>query len=236
VSTGVSRVKKSGRGVVVPVVAAALGLLVTSGCSAGNGAPQLGGVAAEVDSTTIATSDVATLTDALCTTREATGDPQYTIPRSRMQSDLVAAMVQVAIVDEFDLGEGAEPRVDTAQLPGWDEMSDDEQEALTEFLAGDARRVAALEELGGGITDPEEATYAGQEELGRLVREEDVDVVVNPRYGVDVVDGQVTADTDLSVPVSGFAEAAVAEQVDPSYLQSLPEDQLCGVVPQGSGA
>lgn len=217
-----------------PVAAATLGVVLVSGCSTNGEGPQIGGVAAEVDGTTIETSEVATLTDALCATNVATGDGRYTVPRSRMQSDLVTAMVQIAIVDEFDLGADAEPRVNTEELPGWEGLSSDEQDALTEFLAGDARRGAALEELGGANTDPEEATYAGQEELGRLVREEGVDVVVNPRYGVDVVDGQVTSSTDLSVPVSSFAEAGAAEQVDPGHLQSLPDEQLCGVRPQGA--
>ncbi len=216
-----------------PVVAAALGAVLVGGCGAQD-APKVGGVAAEVDSTTIETSDVDTLTDALCATNAATGDARYTTPRSTMQSDLVTAMVQIAIVDEFGLGADAEPRVEVEQLPGWDEMSSAEQDALEEFLVGDARRGAALQELGGSVSDPEQATYAGYEELGRLVREEDVSVAINPRYGVDVVDGQVAGNTDLSVPVSGFAEAATADQVEPSYLQSLPDDQLCGVRPQSS--
>lgn len=214
----------------------ALGLALSStlgGC--GNGAPRLGGVAAEAAGQTIVVEEVDVLTDALCASNEATGDARYTRPRSSMQNNLVGALVQVAVIDELGLAEDARNTVDTSQVPGWAEMSDEEQRELTEFLDGNARLRAALEQLSDPSSEsPQEATESGLAALAERATEEGVEVTINPRYGLSFADGNLAGAQEVSTAVSDTATAR--DEADAAYLSSLPEAQLCGVRPEAGAA
>jgi hypothetical protein len=180
---------------------------------------------------------VDTLADALCASRLASGDYRYTTARSSMESDVVGRLVQIAVVEELDLAPPTESDVDLEQIPGWDEMTGTEQDALADFVDGDARLAAALQDLGGDLSaDPDRAMAAGLEEFIAVVRERDVSIAVNPRYGLDIVEGELVPSTDLSVAVSEFATAADAEQPSLDYLDSLPDAQLCGERPPADQA
>lgn len=207
----------------------ALGLAV-SGC-AGEGAPRMGGVAAEVADQTISIEDVDVLTDALCASNVATEDSRYTRPRSSMQNNAVGALVQVAIVKELGLGEGARNSVDTDQVPGWADMSNDEQRELQEFLDADARLRTALNELADPSAESQEqATQSGLDALAQRAAEAGIDVTFNPRYGLRFADGSVTGARGVSTPVSD--DAMAGEEADLARLNELPEAQLCGVRPE----
>lgn len=215
----------------------ALGLAlgtVLSGC-AGEGAPRLGGVAAEAAGETITLEDVDVLTDALCLSNEATGDTRYTRPRSNMQNNLVGALVQAAIVEELGLGEDARNTVDTDRVPGWADMSNDQQRELKEFLDSDARLRKALEEVSDpNAQSPEEASQQGLAMIAERAAEADIEVTINPRYGLAFEDGSVTGAQGLSTAVSDTATSG--EQPDAAQLSSLPDSQLCGVRPEAGTA
>ncbi|QYJ04199.1 hypothetical protein KUV85_00530 [Nocardioides panacisoli] len=211
----------------------ALGLAL-SACSS-DGVPQTGGVAAEVADQTITLEDVDVLTDALCTSNAATGDARYTRPRSQMQGDVLGALTQAAIADELGLAGSVEDPVDTDQVPGWAEMTEDEQRELAEFLDADARLRAVLQEIGDpDEADPQAAAQSGLGELARRSTEAGIDVTVNPRFGITVEDGAITGAGDLSTPVG--VEATRGQELSPDYLASLPEAQLCGARPEAGVA
>lgn len=80
-----------------------------------------------------------------------------------------------------------------------------------------------------GLSDPsrEQVAQLGNQALAEWIEENDVDL--NPRYGIELRNGQpVEADTSTSVAVGDTATAAMADSPDQEYAASLPDSQRCG--------
>lgn len=211
------------------VGAVVLGLAL-SACSTDGEGPQIGGVAAEVNGTTISLDEVDTLTDAYCKVQTAQGAVS---PRSTVSDGAASILVQLAIVEEFDLATDVTSPVTSEQIPGWGEMDAAEREAIRGWLDAQQRIQAALIELGReGATSAEAAQQQGAAILESRIAEE-LEITVNPRYEFQVVDGAFTQVGSLSVPVS---DEATATADDSEQYRSLPESQRCGAAPEQAPA
>lgn len=97
-------------------------------------------------------------------------------------------------------------------------------------LANDvAEQVGRIELEGQDIAEPtrEQVGQAGVEVFNTWPDAHGLEV--DPRYGLENVDGQLTpVDTNLSVAVSDNALAGLEEQPSAAFASSLPANQRCG--------
>lgn len=110
-------------------------------------------------------------------------------------------------------------------------LDDVQAEALIEVQGSavyvSAAQLAIGKSLLGGTASDEEAAAAGQEAfLGWL---EDNVVMIDPKYGVAIEEGQaVPVDTNLSFPSSEVATGGLALEPDSAAAAMLAEPQRCG--------
>lgn len=203
-------------------VAATVGLAVTAaGCGTnviGSDGPRPG-IAAEVEDSEITLDDLASVVDGICTLQEADASATAT-SRAFAQSQILQAWV-AALVDEqyaedhdLDVTPAASGLTDA---PGWDDVDEDDREALEDYVDTFVYASAVKEQLGEGEA-PDPADY---------------DIAINPKFDTVLqAEGFVPADDQLSVPVSKDAKADTATAPSPEALQTLPEDELCGNRPE----
>jgi hypothetical protein len=102
----------------------------------------------------------------------------------------------------------------------------DTEQAYTQSIQAAVGR-QLLDEEGAG-----DAKYSDTVARGQAVYEDwtaENGVTFDPKFGVDLVDGEARAvDTSLSYPVGEAAVAGAQQTPDPSYAQTLPGSQRCG--------
>lgn len=216
-------------------LAAAAALL--SGCGATSP-----GVAVSVGEQTVSVAEVDEAADAVCRSveRELRSGNQV-VPLGQMRQytlSLLAAAAQARqIADEYDVEPGADFRRARAQVAAQAEATLPEhlQEPYIEAMSAEALVSSVISAAGEaalsaeGVEDPstEQVSQRGSDIFATWPDAHGVDV--DPRYGLELVDGQLRlADTSLSTAVSDPARAAAAEQPDPAYARSLPGSQRCG--------
>lgn len=196
---------------------AGLAVLV-AGCGADNlvgGEPPAPGVAAEVEDATLDLDQVDVLTGAICSSLEDDPTAQAT-SRSIVQTSVVAQWVSSHVARELVEQQDVSldlPPADYGGIAGWDDFSEDEQEAVRTYIDNLQYLQAAVPEVG----DEEGMLDAGS-----------VDVTINPRFDLEAEAAIERVDRQTSVAVSSEALAGTAEQLDQEQLDALPDDQLCG--------
>jgi len=225
-----------------PLLGLAAAALLASGLLGGCGVTGTGfapGVAAEVGDVSIPTDRVDEVAASYCDAITPQLEGQV-LPKRYLTSGVAGQLALAAAAEQLAADHGVEPgqrysrqvaqlRKAVAGLP------EDQQEAVVEvesagslvsdLVLGVGRSVAEDE----GTTDPtdEQVAQLGNEALAAWIDDHDVDI--NPRYGVELRDGQpVDADTATSVAVGDVATAAMAESPDQEYAAALPESQRCG--------
>jgi hypothetical protein len=206
-------VKKVGRTL---AAATTIGLaLVATGCSSnviGADGPQPG-LAAKVDDAEIKLDDLSSAVDGICTLQAADPNAAAT-SRAYAQSQIlqgwVTALVDAAYADDNDL-DLTVPDSGLEQAQGWDDVDEDDQDALRAYVDAFVYSSAVLQ---SGLDEaPDPADY---------------DITINPKFDIKL-DGDtfVPAGEQLSVPVSKEA-ATDTEAPTPEMIQDLPDDELCG--------
>lgn len=217
--------------------------LALSGCT-GGGSP---GVAATVGEESLSVLEVDRAAESMCASITAgVGDPaaaQTVIPLSFVRQGTLQLLTLDAqarqIAEEYDVEPGPDyARELASSKQRASSLPPDAREDYAKVMSANALAVSLLERVGrvelerSGMTDPttEEAGAAGVEVFRSWPEEHGIDV--DPRYGLEVVDGQLAAtDTHTSVAVSEVARNGLVGdvgQLDPAYLESLPSSQRCG--------
>lgn len=209
-------------------VAVAIGLAL-SACTTNGEGPRTGGVAAEVGETTIALDEVESMTDAYCTALGAAGQAA---PRARISQHIAVTLVQAAMLDELEMATDVSATEDpSTAVPGWAEMAEDQQAELRAYLEVQARMQTALIDLGAAESEsPEQAIEIGQGLFAERVADE-LDVAINPRFELQLDEGQFEEADELSV---GISDAATAAPDDLAHLATLPAAQVCGTLPENA--
>lgn len=183
------------------------------------------GVAFQVDDTRVSLDELADLVGGYCTLTEQ--DPQLgATSRSFAQRVLLERWLDAAIVGAYAEREDIEaptPRTPLKNIPGWSELSEDEQAAVEDYITAVNRAQAVRGEAEGESPDPD-----------------DFDVAVNPRFDAvpqltDAPDEHFAlapAGRRLSVGVSDLASSSEVEEPSAEEVSRLPESQLCGERPE----
>lgn len=201
----------------IAVTLTTAGLALASGCgdSVVGGQPPVPGVAAQVEDSTLELDEVDLLTDAVC--ESVAQDPtSRATSRALVQEGVVAQWVTAeaarAIAEEQDVTIETPP-VDYRTIPGWDDFSEEQQEAVKLYVDAIQYLQAALPEVGSA---------EGELDVS------EVDVTINPRFDIDADETIALADRQTSVAVSAEALAGTADQLSEEQLADLPDSQLCG--------
>lgn len=218
------------------VGAVALAGLVLTGC--GSASP---GVAAQVGDETISARTVDRASAHVCT---ALGDQFRSdgtvVPMGVIRQGVLRLMTQSAtarqIAEEYGVEPGAVYQRELAQLRRTaSTLPEEVREDYVEVLSANALANDVLEQVGRaslveqGFADPtvEQVTQAGTDIFTQWPDSHGVEV--DPRYGVEMVDGALTpVDTNLSVAVGETARAGLATEPDVTYANTLPETHRCG--------
>ncbi|MBC9734596.1 hypothetical protein [Nocardioides marmotae] len=225
-----------------PLLGLAAVSLLASGLLTGCGVAGTGfapGVAAEVGDTAITTDRVDTIAASYCDAITPQLEGQV-LPNRYLTSGVAGQLALAAAAEQMAAEHGVEPgqqyagqvaRLEAAVAA----LPEDQREAVVEVestnsLVSDlvlgVGRVLAEEQ---GLADPTEEQVAGLGNEALAAWIEDNDVEINPRYGVELRDGQpLDTDTETSVAVGEVASAAMAESPDPVYAAALPDSQRCG--------
>lgn len=233
-----STVTRRARLAVVAAAGCATLVGVASGCGVSEGGFRPG-AAAVVGDDTVSVQDVDSAAEALCGLIDEAGQGAQSGSqvRATMLEGLVLRAVAEQINQDYDVpvGQLYEQSVSGAE----DELSDldsDELEAVLPGVTGTAYFVDVMtaigrEELGIDSTDD----YEGQEGLPEGIKiaqqwTEDNPIRTSPAFPeLSIGESQVDRERiDLSVAVSDFAKAATADEVDPAFVDALPESQRCG--------
>ena len=217
--------------------AVALSGLVLTGC-AGSARP---GVAVEVGDESISTSTVDRTSAHLCTALadqfkgDGTVVPMGFIRQGVVQLLTLSATAQ-QIADEYGVEPGATYERELASRRASAEaFPDDVRQDYVEVMSANALANDILTQVGraklkaDGFEDPtvDQVTQAGTDIFTSWPDRHGVDV--DPRYGVEMVDGTLTpVDTNLSVAVGEDAKAGLATEPDATYANTLPETHRCG--------
>lgn len=219
---------------------AALGLglagLVLSGCAGATA-----GVAAQVGDTDISNSRVDEAARSLCTAfGEQLAGEGSTVPMGYVRASALSMLAVRAqaeqIADEYGVKPGSGYLNDVGQRKiaarGVAEEARDDYvlltstDALVNDVIGQVGEVVLAER---GVEDPtvDQRMQAGQDVFA--VWPDANGVEIDPRYGLEMVDGGFMAtDSHLSVAVSEVARAGEAPQPDPAQARTLPLTQRCG--------
>ena len=218
------------------VGAVALSGLVLTGC--GSASP---GVAVEVGDETISTRTVDRASAHVCT---ALGDEfrgsGTVVPMGFIRQGVVQLMTlestAMQIAEEYDVEPGAAYQRELAQLERTAAgLPEEVREDYVEVMSANALANDVLEQVGraslvaDGFTEPtvDQVTQAGTDIFTSWPDANGVEV--DPRYGVELVDGTLTpVDTNLSVAVGETAQAGLATDPDVTYANTLPETHRCG--------
>ncbi|WP_426241887.1 hypothetical protein [Nocardioides sp. LHG3406-4] len=223
------------RHLVAAVAAVSAGALL-SGCT-GGASP---GVAVDVDGDTITVAQVDRATSAVCTSVEPDlRGSETTVALGNVRQFVVSLLTASAqarqLAAEYDVEPGAAyaRQVDQLRLTA-QAFPQDARHDYVEVMSTEALVNAVVDAIGreslsrDGVTDPsvEEVAQRGQDLFESWPDQHPVDI--DPRYGLEVVDGQVVpADTNLSVAVGDTAKDAMATEPDPVYARTLPTGQRC---------
>lgn len=218
------------------VGAMALAGLVLTGC--GSASP---GVAVEVGDETISTRSVDEASAHVCTALgedfESSG---RVVPMGFIRQGVVQLMTlestAMQIAEEYGVEPGAAYQRELAQLERTAAgLPEEVREDYVEVMSANALANDVLEQVGRasltaeGFTDPtvEQVTQAGTDIFTSWPDTHGVEV--DPRYGLEMVDGALTpVDTNLSVAVGETATSGLATEPDPTYAGTLPETHRCG--------
>jgi peptidyl-prolyl cis-trans isomerase SurA len=199
--------------------------VLASGCSTVIGAdgPQPG-VAAKVGDAELSVSDADDITDAVCAAQEQNPQAQATtrlLAEQGIIAQWVTAQAARELADDQGISVDAQP-FDRSQIPGFDKLSDDEQDVVGAY----ADDISYLQAVGSKLkSDKDGLDLSG------------VDVTINPRYDISVEDDRLKdVSNDLSAAVSDESVAGSAKQPTTDQLASLPDSQVCGTKPQPSSA
>lgn len=210
--------------------------LLLTGCAEGSTGP---GVAVAVGDETISAERVDAAAEAVC----AFFEPQFeqggqAVPLGDVRAGMVQLMTLEEVARQLAEEQGVEPgplaEQERARIArDAQQIDEDLREAYVDALEAEPFVNAVVEAVGEAALAAEGDADPGPEaafERGRQLLEEfDVDVEIDPRYGVDYEAGAVVpVVTDTSVAVTELAVAGAAEQPDPAYAASLPESQRCG--------
>ncbi|GAB2975782.1 hypothetical protein [Nocardioides montaniterrae] len=180
--------------------------LLLAGCGLGEGAPHPG-VAASVNGAELSLSALDHLVDAVCVANAH--DPQgQPVPRAGVEQDQVRGWVRnkalITYAAAHEIAVPSSERDLSTLVPGWSDMTADEQAALQEYATESVEADAIAKDPGTA------GAQAG-----------DFHIVINPRFGLAPGDtGLSGVDTDLSVPVSAEAKG--------QSVVGLPPGQVCG--------
>lgn len=219
------------------LIASGAAIAALSGCGVA-GTEFHPGIAASVGDQRITTDRVDELVTDYCAAYVDTLEGA-SVPLSVLRSGIVGRLAQKAAVEqlaeEYDVRPGTTYRRSVSMLTTQGSQLDEEaSDAMVEVDSTPAYVEDVLTQVGEkvlaeqGQGDPtlEEGLAAGQEELKAWL--EDHDAEVDPRYGIELQEGQpVARDTDLSVPVGETAKSGTAEEMSPEYAASLPKTQAC---------
>lgn len=195
------------------------------------------GVGVRVGDNTVTVGAVRDLATAYCSVVEDQSAGQA-VPNRFINSRVAGSVALRSAADQTleKYGVAQDPSYDEAvsqakQSDAIAGLDDAQTDALIE-VQGSAIYVSAAELaigkslVGDGATS-EEAAAAGHEAfLGWL---DDNVVMIDPKYGAAIEDGQaVAADTNLSFPGSATATGGLADAPDPAQAALLVEPQRCG--------
>lgn len=207
--------KKVGR--TLSAAATTIGLaLVATGCASnviGDDGPQPG-IAAQVEDSDITIDDLSAVTDGLCTLQaadESVPGTSRAYAETQILEAWVTALVDAEYADAQDL-DVTPPDPGLELAPGWDDVDEDDRDALRDYADAFVYSTAVREAAGEETPDPA-----------------DYDIVINPRFDARLDGGKlVQAGQQLSVPVSDDAGSTAFEAPSAEVVAELPDDQLCG--------
>jgi hypothetical protein len=207
------------------------GLLLT-GC--GSATP---GVAVQVGDEELTVRHVDEVTANYCT---AVGDLESEVPMSFVRQYVVQLLTLRSqasqLADEYGIEAGSSYRNDVAQRQGTAGMQPEEvREDYVELASSTAYAQDIVDQIGritledAGVTDvtAEQATEAGIDVFNQWPDANGIEI--DPRYGLEVVDGVLTpVDTNTSVAVGETAKAGLGTEPDPAFARTLPANHRCG--------
>lgn len=207
------------------------GLLLT-GC--GSASP---GVAVQVGDEELTVRHVDAVTANYCT---AVGDLESEVPMSFVRQYVVQLLTLRSqasqIADQYGVEAGSTYLNDVAQREAAAvEQPEDVREDYVELASAQAYAQDILEQVGRitlegqGVADPttEQVTQAGVDVFDQWPDANGVEI--DPRYGLDSVDGVLTpVDTNTSVAVGDTAKAGLSTEPDPAFAGTLPSNHRCG--------
>ncbi len=210
---------------------AVAGLLLT-GC--GSASP---GVAVKVGDEELSVRHVDAVAANYCT---AVGDLESEVPMSFVRQYVVQLLTLRSqasqIAEEYGVEPGSAYRNDLAQRESTvaGEPADVREDyvelasatAYAQDIVDQVGRIE-LEEAGVADATAEQATQAGIDVFNQWPDAHGVEV--DPRYGLDTVDGVLTpVDTNTSVAVGETAKAGLSTEPDPAFAETLPAHHRCG--------
>jgi hypothetical protein len=207
------------------------GLLLT-GC--GSATP---GVAVQVGDEELTVRHVDEVTANYCT---AVGDLESEVPMSFVRQYVVQLLTLRSqasqLADEYGIEAGSSYRNDVAQRQGTAGTQPEEvREDYVELASSTAYAQDIVDQIGritledAGVTDvtAEQATEAGIDVFNQWPDANGIEI--DPRYGLEVVDGVLTpVDTNTSVAVGETAKAGLGTEPDPAFARTLPANHRCG--------
>lgn len=221
----------------LPALAVGLSALLLSGC-AGSASP---GVAAKVGDETISVSRVDEATGHLCTALsdrfEGAGQ---TVPLGVVRQGVIQLLALRSQADQIAEEYGVSPsatyeRDVAARTTDASVMPENVRADYIDVLSAQSLANDILDQVGRakltaeGFDEPtvDQVTQAGADIF--KVWPDTNGVEVDPKYGVELTDGQLTpTDTNLSFAVSDQAKAGLEAEPAASYVSSLPSNQRCG--------
>ncbi|WP_310526510.1 hypothetical protein [Nocardioides sp.] len=220
-----------------PFVGGVLTAVLLSGC-AGSASP---GVAARVGDETISASRVDEATGHMCTAlSDQFKGAGRVVPLGVIRQGVVQLLALASEAEQIAAEYGVTPsttyerdvaeRTRAAAVMPEEVRADYIEVMSTQALAGDVLDQVGRAKLAAeGFAEPtvDQVTQAGSDVFKVWPDANGIDV--DPKYGVELTDGQLTpTDTNLSFAASDQAKAGLAAEPDAAYVDSLPSSQRCG--------
>jgi hypothetical protein len=208
------------------------GLLLT-GC----GSSASPGVAVQVGDEELTVRHVDAVTANYCT---AVGDLESEVPMSFVRQYVVQLLTLRSqasqMAEEYGIEAGSAYLNDVAQRQGTAGAQPEEVRAdYVEVASSTAYAQDIVDQIGritleeSGVTEvsAEQATQAGLDVFNQWPGANGIEI--DPRYGLEVVDGLLTpVDTNTSVAVGETAQAGLATEPDPAFARTLATNHRCG--------
>lgn len=220
-----------------PFVSGVLSVVLLSGC-AGSASP---GVAAKIGDETISASRVNAATSHMCTALGSEFESSGTVvPLGAIRQGVVQLLSLTSqaeqIANEYGVSPSQTYQRDVAERTRTASAMPEEVRAdYIEVMSAQAYATDILDQVGRaklaaeGFEKPtvEQVTQAGADVFA--VWPDVNGIEVDPKYGVELVDGQLaSSDTNLSYAVSDGSVAGLSAEPDAAYVGSLPSSQRCG--------